>query len=1046
MDTTVASRLSRVHRTGLRAEFLASALRHTGLGCLLAGLLLSAGHAAAQSTTATLVGRVLDGQRRAAPEAVVQVRATDTGRVRTAVTDAEGRFRLDALAPGRWVVLARHPRGEASPAQVVELRLQQKTQIELILGAGGVEETVRVEGTDRLDRRRTDTRTVIGGDVIESLPTNGRETIELALLDSSVQASETSGFIGERAPVFVVNGQSGRANSYLVDGLDNNDRLSGTALNSSFSQLVIDEFVVLKSDYAAEFGRATGGILNMLTRRGTNELSWDVFVQGSDSSFNSDGSFIEGLPDGGSTDGLNRFQGGFRMGGPIEKDRAFFFVAYEHRSSDRLSPYTGVGRDGVAGGRFTAPSRGDQLFARADWALDPRNDLSVRFSYSSSIDRSVGVSGVFTPETGTDFDEDDVQLTTSLTTVVSPTMINELRFLVGGSELDQSAVSDRPNVARPSGVFGGNQINRQDRDETKLQLIDNVTLTRGRHTLKTGFDLIYSDTTVDLAFNPNGGFTYDTDAPFQPGDCFVNPGDPGIGFFDVAAAVELNSDLDPDNDVDLVFDCPGTPGIDDNGDGQIDEPADLSTFPRTFSIVRGDTRSRFEDTTIGLFVQDSFSPSDVWTFDFGLRYDLSSYTVDNRVDSVIPNGGAGRDTDNIAPRFGFTWTPNDRWAVRGGAGVFYDKLVLAFPALTAATAGTTISVATPQGATIEYDENLLESEGLESTIVFLGLDDGLFDSLLLRFSTGTELKTPNTIQTSIGFDRLLGRHSSVGARVTRVRGFNQPLLVDLNPVDGVLNPGTPCEEEFLQPLIIGIPCHLNDPSTGSIATVSTVGKTWYDAVNLTYQYRREGLWLSSGYTWSKSEDLGPDPLRDLVSLTPNSRDLFGERARSDTDRRHRLVLSGGAPMPWGLELTGVLTLQSGLPFNVLTGKDDNLDGLVKLDRPDGVGRNAGRVRARPRGSDTDLSIVNDLRSRNDLAPVTELDEPTFSQLDVRVARPFVLGEKGRGEFYLAIQIFNALDELNAGRVEGRVLAQNFGDPITLAGPPRTVELGIRVGY
>ena len=862
----------------------------------------------------------------------------------------------------------------------------------------------------------------------------------MALLDSSVQASETSGFIGERAPVFVVNGQSGRANSYLVDGLDNNDRLSGTALNSSFSQLVIDEFVVLKSDYAAEFGRATGGILNMLTRRGTNELSWDVFVQGSDSSFNAEGAFIEGLPDDGTTDGLNRFQGGFRIGGPIEQDRAFFFLAYEHRSADRLSPYTGVGRDGVAGGRFTAPSRGDQLFARADWILDPRNDLAVRFSYSSALDRSVGVTGVFSPETATDFEEDDLQLTTSWTSVISPTAINEMRFLVGGSDLDQNAVSDRPNVTRPSGVFGGNQINRQERSETKFQFIDNVTFTKGRHTLKTGVDVIYSDTTVDLAFNPNGGFTYDTDVPFQPGDCFVDPGDPGIGFFDVAAAVELNSDLDPDNDVDLLFDCPGIPGVDDNGrsgaDGNfVDEPADLSTFPRTFSLVRGGTSSRFEDTTIGLFVQDSFSPSDVWTFDFGLRYDLSTYTVDTRVDSVIPNGNTGRDTDNVAPRFGFTWTPTDRWAVRGGAGVFYDKLVLAFPALTAATAGTTISVATPQGFTIEYDEELLEQEGLDETIRLLGLDDGLFDSLLLSFSTDTELKTPNTIQTSIGFDRLLGRDSSVGARVTRVRGFNQPLLVDLNPVDGVLNPGTPCEEEFLQPLIIGIPCHLNDPSTGSIASVATVGKTWYDAINLSYQYRRDGIWLSSGYTWSRSEDLGPDPLRDLVSVTPNSRNVSGERARSDTDRRHRLVLSGGAPMPWGLELTGVLTLQSGLPFNILTGKDDNLDGLVN-DRPDGVGRNTG--------ADTDLAIVNDLRLRNDLAPIGDLEEPTFSQLDVRVARPFVMGEKGRGEFYL--QIFNALDELNAGRIEGRVLARNFGQPIALAGPPRTLELGVRVGY
>jgi hypothetical protein len=135
-------------------------------------------------------------------------------------------------------------------------------------------------------------------------------------------------------------------------------------------------------------------------------------------------------------------------------------------------------------------------------------------------------------------------------------------------------------------------------------------------------------------------------------------------------------------------------------------------------------------------------------------------------------------------------------------------------------------------------------------------------------------------------------------------------------------------------------------------------------------------------------------------------------------------------------MSSVLRLSSGLPFNVTTGRDDNLDG-ISTDRPAGVGRNTGKH--------TDLTVVNELRAEAGLPPVESLREPSFSQIDLRLYRAFQFrGGRSRGEVYF--QVINVLDQENPGLIEGRVLAGNFGGVIGLAGPPRSITLGLKFGY
>ncbi len=994
-------------------------LRLARTAAVAAASIAACGAVLAQSTTASLYGTVRSTDGRAVAGAVVQARSSDTGAIRTAVAGPEGVWRIDLLAPGAWTVVARPPEGVAGASRSVTLRLQQSLELDLAVGDAPTERVeVRAE-TPLVDTRRVGEELHVVGERADELPISGRVVTDLALLDSSVRATPPGNFYGERGSVFVINGQTGRSNSFLVDGLDNNDRTSGTTLSSFFSQQVIREFVVMTSQYAPEFGRASGGILNIVTRSGTNELSGEAFAQGTRPDWNSQGTFVGGLP-GGEGKSVSRNGAGFRIGGPIKKDKAFYFVAFEHQSADEVTPFTGVERDGTAGGVVIAPNRSDDLFARFDVNLDASNFLMVRVSTDDRTTRDLNVGGVYTPEAGFRADEADVQLAASLTTVASPSVLNELRLLVGTSSFDQYANSDRPGVERPSGIFGGNNLNRQLRDEDRVQLVDNVTVRHGRHNVKFGADVTRSRTRVDALFNPNGNFLYRTDKPFEPGDCgdllqsnFACP----AGLTD-AECLAYRKRLAREG----VY-CTGDPnGIDDDGDGVVDEKGYLDTYPLVFQLIEGHPKATLDDTVVGLFAQDDWRVSPRLTLDYGLRYDVSTFRLPEsaRVASSIPNGGAGPDRDNVAPRVGFTYTPraDGRLVVRGGAGMFYDKLVLAFPAVAAITSGTRIGLVFPQGLTLEITEDVVERYGID--VIKQGL---IFpDDLTLRFSTGTTLDTPYTVQANVGVEGAVGKGGAWRANVIRALGYHYPLMRDLNPVIG-----STAEE---------MPIH-RDPTTGSIAAVVTEGRTWYTGLDLGWRWQGGVGWWSASYTWSKSLDLGPDPLKGGIAVPPNSDDIAGEKARSDYDRRHRIVLSGDTALPWGgFRASTVVQWASGAPFNVTTGLDENLDGLTN-DRPNGVRRNTGE--------DTPLGPVNEIRDEVGLPHVTRLEEPALEQVDLRVYRPFGFAAgKGKGQWFL--QVFNLFDRVNGGPIDGRASSINFGRAVGLVGPPRTLEVGLVLGF
>ena len=964
--------------------------------CLLALAGVSLG--LAQTTSATLEGVVRGKSGDPLDGAVVQARSETTGQVRSATTGADGRYRIDLLQPGRWTAVARGPVDGVSESRSVLLSLQNTVHLDFAIGSGFVEQVDVTARAPVFDPGRVGGELHILGEQTDALPIAGRNVTDLALIDSSVHVAPAGNFYGERGSVFVVNGQTGRSNSFLVDGLDNNDMTSGTSLGSFFSQQVISEFVVLTHQYSAEFGRASGGVLNIVTRRGSNRHSGDVFFQGSGERWNESGEFVDSLDVANETaqNTPSYLQGGFRFGGPIKRDKAFYFFAYEHQDRDEIVPWPGMneeitpGEGHTFGGWVVANSRSDNAFFRADFNLSPSQTLMLRVSADDRETPDVNVGGRFGPEQGFDIEERDFQFGATLTSVISPSMYNEVRLLATDSEFNQFANSGAPGVSRPSGAWGGNELNLQTRAENRVQVVDNLTMVKNDHTVKVGVDVNVSSTDITADFNPAGNFLYTTDAAYDP------------------------------NDVD--------------------------TYALAYTYIFGEPSTTLDDTRYAVFAQDSWQATPKFLMDYGVRYDLSTYTLPKnaRVDSTIPNGGAGKDTNNVAPRWGFTWTPqaNGKTVLRGGAGLFYDKLALAFPAAAAVTSDTRIQVAPIQAleqqATPQDVEDLIELLGPDGYEDFIEGQTFFVPELTLRFSTAPELETPYTVQYTLGVERQLGARGSIGLDAIRSLGYHVPLMRDLNPVvrfdcqnepDHVPEPGLePCQ---------GFAVH-RDPSTGSIAAITTDGRSWYTGVDVAYRWRGQDAWGQAAYTWSKAEDIGPDPLKSGIYLPQNSDDPSTEKGPSDADRRHRLVLSGELGLPWaGLRLSGVLRMYSELPYNLTTGRDENGDGIV-TDRPAETGRNSG--------PDAPLASVNQVRLEEGLSLLSSLPESSsYYQVDLRLTKPFAFnGGKVHGEFF--VQAFNVTNRVNEGTLEGRVTSQNFGLPTRPAGPPRTIELGIKTGY
>lgn len=527
-------------------------IRRPGIAALVVHVCLSSGLVQAQTTTATLLGAVTDAQGGVVPGATVTARNVGTGVETTAVADGNGRYRLGALRPGAYEIRVELAGFGTQIRQGVELYVGQEATIDFQLSPSAVEETVTVLAAAPLvETTKSEVSSVIERQRIDELPLVNRNFANLTLLTPGVVSGDRIGGM-----------ESSLSNTYLIDGVTNDRGWTGGA-RAGYSAENIREFRVITQQFAAEYGQASGGIVNVVTRSGSNAFEQRAFLFHRDDRLDARNAFaVAKAP-------FDRQQFGGFAGGPIRRDRLFYFGSYEGLALDE----TAVVSTRVESGEYPRPTRQHQFFGKGDYQLARDHALTVRYSHERNETRNAGVGGRSLVEYGTTsyFRNHDVY--GALTSVLGGTRLNELR----------AAWSRRPGGAIPNTPEGPELLfasaNRgkpasapNNTVEQRVQLVNNFTWTvsgwGGEHAFKAGVDVSRVRLEGFFCNFCDGQFTFPRD----------------------------------------VYD-----------------PADPATYPTQYQRRLGSSDFVITNNIYALFVQDSWRPTDRLTVNAGLRYDYESY-------------------------------------------------------------------------------------------------------------------------------------------------------------------------------------------------------------------------------------------------------------------------------------------------------------------------------------------------------------------------------------------------------------------------------------
>ncbi|HEV7474074.1 MAG TPA: TonB-dependent receptor [Pyrinomonadaceae bacterium] len=574
--------------------------------------------------SASLSGRVQDQGGGMVSNAVVTVTRLETNQQRTMPSDGEGRFRFANLPVGIYNLTIDSP-GFARLTSQLTLSVGQAVDVLLKLTVGGVAETVSVTSEQAvLETARTQlAETVLPRD-IDSLPLNGRNYLDLAALTPGVTRNnpvanqrfpETSAVPGTGLSV---TGQRFINNGMVVDGLSANDDAADLP-GTFFSQEVIREFEVITSGGIAEFGRASGGFINIVTQSGTNNYHGRVY------GFLRNQRFDARNPLARQKDPLTQGQYGITFAGPLAKNRTFFFTNFEQTRLNNATVVTIAPADAVAinarlaatnynGPRVStglAPTGFDttNLYFRLDHQLNNANQFSARYSfYQIGSINSRNVGGLNAISRGTALNDRDQTFTAGDVTTISAHTINEARFQYTRSRLGAPVNDEIGPAVNISGVanFGTATVSPTERDLDTIEAVDTVTSQRGAHSFKAGVDFLWDRVNISFPGAIQGAYSFSSLANFLGGR--------------------------------------------------------YSTFQQAFGAT-----SQFQSNpNLGLFVQDEWKPTAKLTINAGLRYDAQ----------FLPDPIA-TDANNFAPRLGLAYAPGNRKTVlRANFGIYYDRLPL----------------------------------------------------------------------------------------------------------------------------------------------------------------------------------------------------------------------------------------------------------------------------------------------------------------------------------------------------------------------------------
>jgi hypothetical protein len=927
--------------------------------------LLMAVPARAQETvdSASVSGRVVDAQGQVVPGATVTLREIETNVTKSEATDRDGRFRFTYLKVGRYELRVQLA-GFAEIRRVLTLSAGAAFELPLKLELASLDTAVTVTAeVPVIETARTQIAATVSRAEVAAVPLNGRNFLDLALLAPGVAPANTGStqLFAETSAVpgggLSVGSQRNFSNSFVLDGVSANDDAAGLS-GMPVSVDAVEQFQVVTSGGQAQLGRALGGYFNVVTRSGTNTPAGDVFTYFRNSRFDAANALSHSrLP-------MDQEQGGGSFGGPIVRDRTFFFGNAEFRNLDQTGLVTiapsavasinarlddsGYPGSRIATGAFQNPVNSANVLAKIDHVLSPRDQMSGRYLlYDVRSTNSRGAGGLSASTASANLANLDQAISLSNTATLSSRTVNETRVQIVHSALDAPPGDPAGPAVSIAGVasFGRLSVSPVRRVNSMVEIVDNLSREAGSHSLRAGVDAIWNRDRIDFPRASRGSYTFSSLDAFLSGD-YNN-----AGFVQAFGASSVSQ-----------------------------------TNPN-----------------IGLYAQDEWKTVPSFTLNAGLRYDLQF------LDTIQT------DTNNLAPRLGFAWSPgaSGRTVVRGGAGLYFDRVPLRALANALLSAGNTTDVSQLRQTIVTL------SPGQAGAPVFPAVLNAAQPSVTLPNLTTMQrdLRNAYSQQVNLQIEREVGRNTTVAAAVQYVRG--RDLIVSINqnvPTCVAVGVNNGC-----RPIA----------AYGNNSQYSSAASSEYTGLQLSLVRHPTG-WghYRVSYTLSKAmSNVG----EFFFSSPIDPFDIGKDWGRSDDDQRHRLVVSGGATLggawtdiPWlrplkGLDVSGTMRAYSSLPFNVTSGLT-TVQGTAARPVVNGefIARNAGTG-------------------------------PDFFTLDLRVGRRWRTASGPSIEGF--VEAFNLTNRMNVVTVNG-----NFGagaypvDPLpsfaqpTSVSDPRQLQFAVRVRF
>lgn len=884
--------------------------------------------AQSQSTTGNIEGRVVDQNGAVVTNATVSATNQDTGFGKTVTSDSDGNYIFVLLPPGKYKVEANAQGFSKTTYENVIVTVGSKRTLEVSLSVSGQTNVVDVQaGGDIIETTRTSISSTVDEKRVINLPTNGRNFLDFATLTPGVVRDPT------RSGDLAVGGQKGTLNSLQIDGTSSDNTFFGQSSGrigsgrapSQFSVDTVKEFQVNQNGFSAEFGRAAGAVINVVTKSGTNKLGGSAFYYFRDESLNAKNpSFTPARPK--PFGQINQFGG--TVGGPIKKDKIFFFAAYEGQRSDLpnpvilnslpFAPANVIALLTPKVASYNINRQQNTYLGKVDFNLNEKNQIWVRYNQQDFTGTNLESSGTLSAEEHTGNSNVKTKtLTANWTHSFTSNFFNELRFQYSRDKQPGLANSSTPEVnvtANAGGIndgtfaFGRNNFSPRETTINRYQFIDNQTYIAGNNTIKYGADIL-----IDRIFN------------FFPG-LFS-----GSYTFPSYNALSANTP----SRYRQSFAGAGTTGG--------------TTFPN--------------NTEYGFFGQDDWRVRSNMTFNLGLRYDYQAIAkppITNPNTALIAagfdTGFQPKDKNNFAPRLGFSYSPDEKSVIRLGYGMFYGRT----PAIAT---GTTHSQNGIQ--VIAIDINCTNSPALCPTYpnVFSAVPTNVAAVTPNLFLFGRDYKEPFTHQGRIQYEREVMKNTSFsvqymmyrGVDLSRSRNANLTTPVATNfPVfnsSGVATGEILTVQRFSNPLRVS--------GFTRITLFESTAKSFYEGLTLELNRRfANHFQFGMSYTLSEAKDNKPDQTAVVVGggddakIAENQFDLSGEWGRSDLDVRHRFIFntvyesgtfnSENNVLKFLLSdyiVTGIFTAQSGFAFSAAVSGDPNGDGNTSNDRAPGTLRN-----------------------------------------------------------------------------------------------------------